>query len=236
MEKDTIDTATSVLTQKELDAFCKKWHIPANVEPQLSGPNDTIRDTAQGKIVMDGCLLKSSSVVPISVLWFEGSSVDKDLPHSDDIVNLELMDVLNKHRLVFRKYPKTLLNVVGLSRVYDETDVRPTFLGSGDKDRCLFSSDPFEVKVGERTLSEGEVSLLTITDELRDASARNKKKRFAFDISLPPVKKAKGSSFAPPPPKKNPSTAGKTPVAMQKLVTLGAFDVASCTTKVLQPS
>ncbi|GKA99142.1 hypothetical protein Tco_0827079 [Tanacetum coccineum] len=39
-----------VLTQKVLDTFCKTFHIPDEVHPQLPGPNQTIHEMPTGKI------------------------------------------------------------------------------------------------------------------------------------------------------------------------------------------
>ncbi|GKB78819.1 hypothetical protein Tco_0945714 [Tanacetum coccineum] len=65
----------------------------------------------------------------------------------------------------------------------------------------------------------------TIVDELMSV-ARKKKKMVAFNDNLPLVKKVKSSSSIAT-PKKNPTTAGKTLVALQKLVTLGAQEDVS---------
>ncbi|GJZ70323.1 hypothetical protein Tco_0633873 [Tanacetum coccineum] len=209
MAKGTIDTATSVLTQRELDAFCKKWNIPASVEPELPGP--MILLGIVWRKWNDHFFWVKSSVVPISVPWFEGSSVEKDPPPSDHIVDFGLMELLNENRSGFRKYHEVFLCVVGLSRAYDDEDVHPTFLDSDNKEMGLFdfikSSDSFKVKVGETTLADGEVSLLKETED------------------RPPVKKSKTAPSAGPPlqKKKNPSTGGKTPAALQKLVSLGTL-------------
>ncbi|GKA47297.1 hypothetical protein Tco_0740180 [Tanacetum coccineum] len=40
----------SALTQKGLDTFCHKFHIPENVHPQLSSPNQTMHERPAGKI------------------------------------------------------------------------------------------------------------------------------------------------------------------------------------------
>ncbi|GJR70565.1 hypothetical protein Tco_0016630 [Tanacetum coccineum] len=40
----------SVLTQKGLDIFCHKFHIPDDVHPQLPSPNQTIHEMPAGKI------------------------------------------------------------------------------------------------------------------------------------------------------------------------------------------
>ncbi|GJX07972.1 hypothetical protein Tco_0195904 [Tanacetum coccineum] len=99
------------------------------------------------------------------------------------------------------------------------------------------SSNPFKVKVGERTIGEEEVPLSketedmvispfcdiirivdhTIVDELKSAAGK-KKKSVVFNDGLPRMKKANGSSsFVSP--ERNPTTAYKTPVVLKKFVT-----------------
>ncbi|GKC70062.1 hypothetical protein Tco_1115945 [Tanacetum coccineum] len=250
--KDTIHTVTCGLTQKALDIFCRTYNIHDSLEPELPGPEDTIMDSPAGKIVTVGFPLKNASVVPISVPWFDGVSVDKDPAPSNDTVDLELMEVLDKNCALFRKYPETFLGVVGLSRVYDDEDTRPTFLDSNYKEMGLFefinTFDSFKVKIGERTLAEGEVFLLketedqlippsdeiitvvdhNITDELKDAATGNGKKRVAFDGAEPLVKKSKTAPFAAPSEKKKTaSTTGKTLAALKKIVTLDTIQDTS---------
>ncbi|GJY72631.1 hypothetical protein Tco_0476334 [Tanacetum coccineum] len=50
MATHTIDSVTSIFTQKELDLFCSTFNIPADLRTELPGPNDTIRDSPEGKI------------------------------------------------------------------------------------------------------------------------------------------------------------------------------------------
>ncbi|GJS34367.1 retrotransposable element Tf2 [Tanacetum coccineum] len=78
--------------------------------------------------------------------WFEGVSVKKDHLPLDDSIDLPC-----------------------LSRSFVNDDVRPTFLRNDDEEMGLLdfvkSADPFKVKVGERTLAEKEVPLLTKTED-----------------------------------------------------------------------
>ncbi|GJV53329.1 hypothetical protein Tco_1449070, partial [Tanacetum coccineum] len=46
----TITDIKSVLTQKNFDALCRKFHIPEEVHPQLPTPDQTIHDKPEGKI------------------------------------------------------------------------------------------------------------------------------------------------------------------------------------------
>ncbi|GKA72068.1 hypothetical protein Tco_0778284, partial [Tanacetum coccineum] len=98
------------------------------------------------------------------------------------------------------------------------------------------SVDPFKAKGGEQTLAEGEIPLLietanmvvppsaqtlrlvnhTIMDELKENTGKKKRK---VDVSTGPlpVMRAKASGVVILEP--NPTTAGKSPAAMKKLIT-----------------
>ncbi|GJS97692.1 hypothetical protein Tco_0804660 [Tanacetum coccineum] len=79
------------------------------------------------------------------------------------------------------------------------------------------SSYPFKVNVGERTLVDGEVSLLKETEDRVIPPLAE----VAFDSSLPHVKKSKTNPSATlPRKKKNPSNEWKTRATLQRLVTL----------------
>ncbi|GJZ84595.1 hypothetical protein Tco_0649934 [Tanacetum coccineum] len=100
----------------------------------------------------------------------------------------------------------------------------------------------FKVKVGERTLGEGEVLLSnetedmvissshnvikivehTVVNELKGVIGKKKKKRVAFNNGLSYVKKVRGS-FSIASSERNPATACKTLDAIQNLVTQSAF-------------
>ncbi|GJU98141.1 hypothetical protein Tco_1327412 [Tanacetum coccineum] len=144
----------------------------------------------------------------------------------------------NYGRNAVRKYSEILLSVIGLSWSFVDDDVYPTFIGPDHMGLLDFvrSSDPFKVKVGERTLTEDEVSLSretedrvislspkvirlverTITNELQSA-ARKRKIKVTFNADLPsPMKKVRDSSSAAP-LERNPTTLGKTPATLEKL-------------------
>ncbi|GJW82851.1 hypothetical protein Tco_0155996 [Tanacetum coccineum] len=93
-----------------------------------------------------------------------------------------------------------------ISQAYDDEDVHPTILDSDNKEMGLFDF----IKSSIRS---------------RDAATGKGKKRVAFDSSQQPVKKSKTAPSMGPPlqKKKNPSTGGKTPAALQKLVSLGTL-------------
>ncbi|GKE41355.1 hypothetical protein Tco_1468639, partial [Tanacetum coccineum] len=105
------------------------------------------------------------------------------------------------------------------------------------------SADPFKVKVGERTIAENKVPLLTKTkdrviapstetlqlmdqtveDELREV-AGEKKRKVGFSTGPLPAKKVRVGALVITEP--NPSTAGKTPSALKKLVAhIGLADI-----------
>ncbi|GKF19652.1 hypothetical protein Tco_0068290 [Tanacetum coccineum] len=180
-----------------------------------------------------------ASVCPISIPWFDGVFVKRDPLPTDDVVDLPLVEVLDKNRTIIRKYPELFLSIVGLSPSFFDTDVRPTFLCSDDEEMGLLdfvkSSDPFKVKTRERTLAENEVPLLeeimdrvispsvetirlvdhTIDDELKVVTGK-KNRKVAFHVVPPPVKKARAVGIVISKP--NSTTDGKSPAAVKKLI------------------
>ncbi|GJW40238.1 zinc finger, CCHC-type containing protein [Tanacetum coccineum] len=184
MAKDTIDIVTPVLTKKELDAYCVKYNIHANLRPELPGRDDTIKNSPEGKVVI--------AAVKVS--------------------HFEIMCRVHGGRPTVGTFQMGLLDFVK-------------------------SFGPFKVKVRERTLGEGEVSLSnetedmvispshnvirifehTVVDELKGVIGK-KKKRVAFNNGLSSEKKVRGSSSIAS-SERNPATACKTPTAIQNLVT-----------------
>ncbi|GJY25513.1 hypothetical protein Tco_0400239 [Tanacetum coccineum] len=180
-----------------------------------------------------------ASVFPFSTSWFSGTSVVKDPLPMDEAVDLPCVELLNENRTLIRKYPETFLCLVGLSRSFTDIDVRPTLLHDNDEEMGMLdfvkSVDPFKVKVGERTLAENEVLLITetenrvispstqtislvdhnIQDELNVNSGK-RKKRVAFVSGSPPVKKAWAEGIVIS--EARPSTAGKSPTALRRLI------------------
>nr|GEX51790.1 putative transposase (putative), gypsy type [Tanacetum cinerariifolium] len=111
-------------------------------------------------------------------------SVERDPLLSDDLVDLELLDKLDNNRTLIKRYPKTLLRLVGLSRSFDDPNARPTLLKSNASDMGLLDfvkfADPFRVKTEERTLSEGDLGTSTFAsndgsyaDELYESQTVN---------------------------------------------------------------
>ncbi|GJV52172.1 hypothetical protein Tco_1447913 [Tanacetum coccineum] len=265
MVGSSIYTVTSVLTQRELDLFCSTYNILAELRPELPDRNSTIINNPEGKIGINGwlsfskrggagdpcCVSKkfdslknwnnhffwiNDSVYPLSLPWFNGTSVVKDPLPMDEAVDLPCAELLNENRTLIRKYPETFLCLVGLSRSFVEMDVCPTLLHGDNEEMGLLdfvkTADPFKVKTGERTLAE--VSLLTetedrvfspssqhtslvdhtIQDELNVNSGK-RKKRVAFTSGSLPVKKAQTEGIVIYDART--STAGKSPSALQRL-------------------
>ncbi|GJU19798.1 reverse transcriptase domain-containing protein [Tanacetum coccineum] len=175
MAKDIINIVTSVLTQKELDASCRTYNIPANLRPELLCRDDTIRNNPEGKIGIGAgtpcCYTKNldslknwnkhffcidASIYPISLSWFDIHSVERDLLPFDDVVDLNLIDRLNEGRAAIRKYLEIFLSVVGFSRSFVEEDVRPTFIGPN---RCgtAFRVPPYPLNYLTRRLAIEEI-------------------------------------------------------------------------------
>nr|GEW23828.1 reverse transcriptase domain-containing protein [Tanacetum cinerariifolium] len=86
----------------------------------------------------------------------------KDPVPSDDRVNTELLNLLNHHRTIIRRYPEVFLCLIRLSRSFDDPHVYPILLKDDGSNMGLLdfvkSANPFKVKTRERTLAEGEVS------------------------------------------------------------------------------
>ncbi|GJU08128.1 hypothetical protein Tco_1124558 [Tanacetum coccineum] len=178
-------------------------------------------------------------VCPLSTSWFSGTSIVKDPLSVDEAVDLPCVELLNENRTIIRMYSEIFLCLVGLSHSFTKTDVHPTLLHNNDEEMglldCVNSANPFKVKIGERTLAENEVSLLTetkdrvispssqpislvdhtIRDEL-NVNAGKRKKIVAFVFGSPPVKKAriKGVIIS----NSRPSTAGKSLTALRRLI------------------
>ncbi|GKC80973.1 hypothetical protein Tco_1136690 [Tanacetum coccineum] len=124
----------SVLTQKGLDTFCHKYHIPNDVHPQLPSPNQTIHKIPTGKI-------------GVYTIFFEYAKFR--LPLSNFLVN-----VLRHYRINLSQ-----LSVITATKVsYFEIlccvhSIEPT----------VWYKDPTKVKVGEKERTKGEAKLLDST-------------------------------------------------------------------------
>ncbi|GKC36702.1 hypothetical protein Tco_1049086 [Tanacetum coccineum] len=78
-----------------------------------------------------------ASVCPLSIPWFDGTSVVKDPLPIDEVVDLPCAELLNENRTLIKM---GLLDFVK-------------------------AADPFKVKIGERTLAKNEVPLITETED-----------------------------------------------------------------------
>ncbi|GKE09487.1 hypothetical protein Tco_1413038 [Tanacetum coccineum] len=169
------------------------------------------------------------------VQWY---FVVKDPLPVDEAVDLPCVELLNENRTLIRKYPETFLYLVGLSRSFIKTGVRPTLLYDNDEEMGLLdfvkSADPFKVKVREQTLADNEVPLNTetedrvispsaqtislvdhaIQDELNFNSCKWKR-GVAFVSGSPPVKKAWAEGIVIS--NSRPSTTGKSPSDLRRL-------------------
>ncbi|GJV13186.1 gypsy type transposase [Tanacetum coccineum] len=173
---------------------------------------------------------------PISFPWYTSLSVVKDPVPSDDLVTIELLNLLDHHCTIIRRYPGMFLCLVGLSRSFNDLYMRPTLLTDNESDMGLLdyvkTADSFKVKNKERTLAEGEIPLNdetvnmivapsaeiiqivehTIVDELREHAGK-KKRKVAFDALLMKKLRADGVVISEPVL----TTSGKIPAALRRL-------------------
>nr|GEV13496.1 hypothetical protein [Tanacetum cinerariifolium] len=225
MVGNSIYTVTSVLTQRDLDQYCATFGIPVELRPELPDRNAIIKDSPERKIGMYTRFIKFANYripllkfilcvleyyhINLSQLSVIGAT--KDPLSIDEAVDLPCVEWLNENRTLLRKYPETFLCLVGLSRSFIKTDVRPTLLYDNDEEMGLLdyvkSADPFKVKVGEWTLAENK-------DELNINSSK-RKKRVAFVSGSPPVKKARAEGIVVT--YSRPSTAGNSYFALRRL-------------------
>ncbi|GJX78140.1 hypothetical protein Tco_0324951, partial [Tanacetum coccineum] len=177
-----------------------------------------------------------ASICPIYIPWYSDVSVRRDPLPSNNLVDFVLLEKLDNNRNIIRRYPETFLCLVGLSRSFDDPIVHPALLNSDESDMGLLdfvkSADPFKVKTGERTLAEGEVSLITETTDVVVAHSvqticlvdytiinelkghAGKKKRKIVYNALP-VKRARTGGVVIS--KSVPTTLGKSPITLMRL-------------------
>ncbi|GJV88348.1 hypothetical protein Tco_1532286 [Tanacetum coccineum] len=110
-----------------------------------------------------------ASVFPFSVPWHTKKTLVRDLPLTAVEFSVEACDFLATHQAPFWKFPEPFLCLVSLSRYYELDDnVYPTFLTDAGKEMDLFAfihhADPTKVRIGERRIEEGQVSLLESTE------------------------------------------------------------------------
>ncbi|GJX80888.1 gypsy type transposase [Tanacetum coccineum] len=124
----------SVLTQKGLDTFCHKYHIPNDVHPQLPSPNQTIHEMPTGKI-------------GVYTIFFEYAKFR--LPLSNFLVN-----VLRHYRINLSQFSVITATKVSYFEILCCVhSIEPT----------VWYKDPTKVKVGEKERTKGEAKLLDST-------------------------------------------------------------------------
>ncbi|GJU43071.1 hypothetical protein Tco_1200337 [Tanacetum coccineum] len=177
-----------------------------------------------------------ASICPIFVSWYNNVPIRRDSLPSDNLMDFELLEKLNNNRTVIRRYPETFMCLIGLIRSFDDPLVRLTLLKSdesgGFRLLCVHFVSFIYVKIGERTLAEDEVPMITETTDMVVASsaqivhlvdhtiideleehAEKKKRKVAFDA--PPVKKLRTGGVKI---SEHVSTvAGKSPSALKRL-------------------
>ncbi|GJW98927.1 hypothetical protein Tco_0180735 [Tanacetum coccineum] len=169
----SITDIKSVLTQKGLKIFCKTFHIPDDVYPQLPSPNQTIHEMPTGKIDSlkrwnDHFFGVDSFACPASFPWHTGKNVSRDpFPKSTEFSTDDYV-VLVAHLAPFRKFPEPFLCLIGMSRHYTlDEDTYPTFLHEDGTEMDLLAfihvADPTKVEVGEQERTEEEMRLLDYT-------------------------------------------------------------------------
>ncbi|GKC07805.1 hypothetical protein Tco_0999415 [Tanacetum coccineum] len=184
-----------------------------------------------------GPRLINAFICPIFVPWHTGAFDLKDPLPSVNCVKAELLNLLDHHRTVIRRYPETFLCLVRLSCSFDDVHVRPTLLKDDESDMGLLhfvkSADPFKVKTGERMLAEGEIPLNdktmnmtvppsaeiiqivehTIMDELKEHASKKKKRMVVFDDL--PTKRLRADAVVAS--ELVPTTGGKSPATLKRL-------------------
>ncbi|GKC15745.1 hypothetical protein Tco_1012527 [Tanacetum coccineum] len=156
MGRDTIqlDNAVSTISEEYLLEFTSKYGIPEDLHPELTGPDDTIVDFPEGKVV---------------VAWRTGAPKD-GMPPAGSYSALDVTTLNTRHTPI-QKQPKLLLCLVGISRRYFlGDDVYPAFLYDDDREMDLFNlisaPNPAKVKIETRPYAAHEVPLLTATTNL----------------------------------------------------------------------
>ncbi|GJY13597.1 hypothetical protein Tco_0382906 [Tanacetum coccineum] len=109
-----------------------------------------------------------ASVFPSSIPWYTKKTLARDPSPTAAEFSAEACDFLATHPAPFRKFPERFLCLVSLSRYYDlDANVYPTFLTDTREEMDLFAfirhADPTKVRIGERKIKEGHVSLLDST-------------------------------------------------------------------------
>ncbi|GKD04106.1 hypothetical protein Tco_1179080 [Tanacetum coccineum] len=172
-----------VLSQKEFDAFCEKFHIPEEVLLVLPNRGDTMHERPAGKIRHFRINISQLSVIgaakvddfacPARFSWHTAKNVTMDPAPAAADFNAQDYATLVAHPSPFRKIPEEFLCLVGLSRHYTlDEETYPSFLDKDGEGDCLLlygylcfhsHSGSYKVKIAERERIEGEPRLLETT-------------------------------------------------------------------------
>ncbi|GJV91460.1 hypothetical protein Tco_1539273 [Tanacetum coccineum] len=104
--------------------------------------------------------------LPLAVPWHNNKTLRKDPHPTPAEFNADVCNYLVDNPAPFRKFLEHFLCFVGISRYYDlDENCYLTFWANDDEGGCslLASFDPTKVRIGERVVTEGEVSLLQLT-------------------------------------------------------------------------
>ncbi|GJW61994.1 gypsy type transposase [Tanacetum coccineum] len=165
-----------------------------------------------------------ASVCPLSIPWFDGTSVVKDPLPMDEVVDLPYVELLNEKRTLSGNIwkPSYVLWVL-VVRLLRRTFVPLCYVmmmrvGEGwGADACR-DEVPLVTETEDRVVSPSPQTIRlvdhTIQDELNVNSSK-RRKRVAFVSEPPPVKKARAEGIAIS--DSRPSTAGKSPTALRRL-------------------
>ncbi|GJV59250.1 hypothetical protein Tco_1465350 [Tanacetum coccineum] len=209
MGRDTIqlENAVSTISQEYLLEFSSEYDIAEGLHPELPGPEETIVDFREGKVVIGA----AKRIFPTVVDW--RINAPKDVMPAANSYSTTDVSVLDTHRTPIQKQPEALLCLVGLSRRYFMgDDVYPIFLYDDDRDMDLFNlisaPNPTKVKTGTRSRAAHEVSLITVTASLvidmEDAVVVSESSRKPSIIEKSPLDFANED----PPQTRNASTTG----------------------------
>ncbi|GKA13290.1 hypothetical protein Tco_0692936 [Tanacetum coccineum] len=227
MVGSSIYTVTSVLTQRELDAHCSTFNIPARLQPELPDRNAIIKDSPAGKIGMYTYFIEFSNFqIPLSKFLLCVLEYYQ--------INLSQLPVIGAAKV---SHFKIMCRVLG--RVPTVGTFRRLYVNSISNEMGFLdfvnSADPFKVKTDERTLAENEVPLLTETKDMvishfpqsislvnhtiqneLSVNVGKRKKKVAFAAGSTPRKKARTEGVIIS--DSRPAIVGKSPTALRRLI------------------
>ncbi|GKA60406.1 hypothetical protein Tco_0759813 [Tanacetum coccineum] len=170
-----------ILTQKALDAFCNKFHIPEEVHPVLPNRNETMHERPARKIGLYTRFLTLPTLdCPCPPSLLSKRSDNASVCYTKPIDSLKNW---NDHffwvddfafpasflwHTAKHKFPEAFMCLVGLSFHYTlDEETYPRFLHKNGEEMDIFAfihtPDPTKVKIVERERNEGEPLLLETT-------------------------------------------------------------------------